>query len=281
MINNSVTLVTRLHVRFWRTTSLAKTVSIVGLEGFPMVKAGDNVAELIVTVAQREKVAFNDGDVIVVGHKIVSKAESRTLRLKEVKPSTRAQELSKLTSRDPRLVELVLREAKRVVKATKEILIVENRSGFICINAGVDKSNVEGEDAYTLLPVDSDASAREIRSQIHKLTGKNVAVVICDTYSRPFRRGQVEFAIGAAGMKLFRDYRGKKDLFGYVMKVKNSAIADEIASAAELVMGQGDEAIPVVIIKNLKGVEMVEDVHASASELLISEQEDLFKGTLP
>jgi len=279
MINNSMTLVTRLHVQFWRTASLAKTVSIVGLEGFPIVKAGENVAELIVAVAQKENVAFDNGDVVVVGHKIVSKAEDRTLRLKEVKPSSRAQELSKLTLRDPRLVELVLREAKRVVKATKEILIVENRSGFVCINAGVDKSNVEGEDAYTLLPADSDKSAREIRSQIRKLTGKNVAVIICDTYSRPFRRGQVEFAIGAAGMKLFRDYRGKKDLFGYVMKVKNSAVADEIASAAELVMGQGDEAIPVVIIKNLKGIEMVEDV--SASELLISEQEDLFKGTLP
>jgi len=258
---------------------LAKTVSIVGLEGFPMVKAGDNAAELIVAVAQRENVAFDDGDVIVVGHKIVSKAEGRTIRLNEVKPSSKAKELSRLTLRDPRLVELVLREAKRVVKATKEILIVENRSGFVCINAGVDKSNVEGEDAYTLLPSDSDKSAREIRSQIRKLTRKNVAVIICDTYSRPFRRGQVEFAIGAAGMKLFRDYRGKKDLFGYVMKVKNSAVADEIASAAELVMGQGDEAIPVVIVKNLKGVEMTEDV--SASELLISEQEDLFKGTLP
>jgi len=279
MINNSLTLVTRLHVGFWRTTSLAKTLSIIGLEGFPMVKAGDNVAELIVTVAQKEEVAFENGDVVVVGHKIVSKAEGRTLRLNEVKPSSKAQELSRLTLRDPRLVELVLREAKRVVKATKEILIVENRSGFVCINAGVDKSNVEGEDAYTLLPADSDASAREIRSQIRKLTGKNLAVIICDTYSRPFRRGQVELAIGAAGMKPFRDYRGKKDLFGYVMKVKNSAIADEIASAAELVMGQGNESIPVVIIKNLKGIEMAEDV--SSSELLISQQEDLFTGTLP
>jgi len=258
---------------------LAKTVSIIGLEGFPMVKAGDNVAELIVAVARREKVAFDDGDVIVVAHKIVSKAEGRTLRLKEVKPSSRAEELSKLTSRDPRLVELVLHEAKRVVKATNEILIVENRSGFVCINAGVDKSNVEGEDSYILLPTNSDDSAKAIRSQIGKLTGKNVAVLICDTYSRPFRRGQVEFAVGVAGMKPFRDYRGEKDLFGYVMKVKNSAIADEIASAAELLMGQGKEAIPVVIIKNLKGVKMTDE--ASASELLIAEQEDLFKGTLP
>jgi len=258
---------------------LTKTVSIVGLEGFPLVIAGDNVAELIVTVARREDVAFEDGDVIVVTHKIVSKAEGRTVRLKDVKPSSRAQELSRVTSRDPRMIELVLQEARRVVKATPQILIVENRSGLVCINAGVDKSNVEGEDAYILLPTDPDKSARRIRSQIKKLTGKNVAVIICDTYSRPFRRGQVEFAIGVAGMKVFRNYRGKKDLFGYVMKVKNSAIADEIASAAELLMGQGDEAIPVVILKNLKTLEQTEN--ASINELLISESEDLFKGTLP
>jgi len=257
---------------------LAKTVSIVGLEGIPFVKAGDNVAEFIVVAAQKENVVFDDGDVVVVGHKIVSKAEGRTVRLKDIKPSSRAKELSTLTFRVAGLVELVLREAKRVVKATKEILIVENRSGFVCINAGVDKSNVEGEDAYLLLPADSDASARGIRSRIRKLTGKDVAVIICDTYSRPFRRGQVEFAIGAAGIGLFRDYRGKKDLFGYIMKVKSSAIADEIASAAELLMGQGDEAIPVVIIKGLTGVKSNEKVSASA--LLIPEQEDLFKGTL-
>jgi coenzyme F420-0:L-glutamate ligase/coenzyme F420-1:gamma-L-glutamate ligase len=278
MINNSVALITRLHVLVWRTTPLAKTVSIVGLEGFPMVKTGDNVAELIVTVAEKENVTLDNGDVIVVGHKIVSKAEGRTVRLKEVKPSNRAKELSKLTLRDPRLVELVLREAKRVVKATKEILIVENRSGFVCINSGVDKSNVKGEDAYVLLPVDPDKSAKAIRSQIRKLSGKNVAVVICDTYSRPFRRGQVEFAIGVAGMKPFRDYRGKKDLFGYVMKVKSSAISDEIASAAELLMGQGKEGIPAVIVKGLKGVKMTEET--SVSELIMSKQEDLFKGTL-
>ena len=257
---------------------LAKTVSIVGLEGIPMVKAGDDVAELIVEAAERENVAFDNGDIVVVGHKIVSKANGRTVRLKDIMPSSRAEELSKLTLRDPRLVELVLREAKRVVKATKETLIVENRSGFVCVNAGVDKSNVEGRDTYAILPADSDESAREIRSQIRRLTGKNVAVIICDTYSRPFRRGQAEFAIGVAGMKLFRNYRGKKDLFGYVMKVKNSAIADEIASASELLMGQGNEGIPVVIVKGLKTVKITENT--SASELVMSKQEDLFKGTL-
>jgi coenzyme F420-0:L-glutamate ligase/coenzyme F420-1:gamma-L-glutamate ligase len=277
MINIGVILVTRLHVLVWRTTSLAKTASIVGLEGFPLVKKGDNLADLIVSVAKKERVALSDGDIVVVTHKIVSKAEGRIVKLRDVTPSAKAQQVSKAAQRDPRLVELVLRESKRVVKAS-EILIVENRQGFICINAGVDKSNVQGSDAYALLPVNSDTSARRIRNEIKKSTGKNIAVVICDTYSRPMRRGQVQFAVGAAGVSLFRDYRGKKDLFGYVLKVKNSAIADEIASAAELLTGQGNEGIPVVIVKGLKGVKTTQDT--SIGDLIMPQQEDLFRGTL-
>jgi len=194
-----------------------------------------------------------------------------------VKPSERAKEISKATSRDPRLIELILRETRNLVKASPEIVVVENRQGFVCINAGVDKSNVEGEDAYALLPTDSDESAKRIRSEIMKLTGKKVAVIISDTYSRPFRRGQVEFAIGFAGLNPFRDYRGQRDLFDYVLKVKNTAVADEIASASELVMGQGGEGMPVAIIKNL-GLEWRED--STSVDLLISRDEDLFKGTL-
>ncbi len=257
---------------------MAKSVSIIGLENFPMVKQGDNLAELIVATAQREGIILNDGDVIVVAHKVVSKAEGRIARLKDVKPSDRAKEIAEATFRDPRLIELILQETKRVVKATPEILIVENQQDWVCVNAGLDKSNVEGEDAYALLPKDADESARRIRSGIEKLTGKKIAVVIGDTYSRPFRRGQVEFAIGIAGIDPFRDYRGQKDLFNHVLRVKNTAVADEIASAAELVMGQGGEGTPLAIIKNLGGIETKEGV--SASELLISKDEDLFKQTL-
>ena len=257
---------------------MAKTVSIIGLESFPLVKAGDNLADLIVSAARNENVTLNDNDIVVVTHKIVSKAEGRIVQLSDVKPSSRARRLSKTTRRDPRLVELVLDESRRVVKASPEILIVENRQGFVCINAGVDKSNVQGKNAYALLPLDSDRSAREIRSKIKKFTRKNVGVVICDTYSRPFRRGQVVFAVGVAGVDVFRDYRGKKDLFGYVLKVKNSAIADEIGSAAELVMGQGAEAVPVAIVRGF--TETMIDKGHSASDLLIGSQEDLFRGTL-
>lgn len=257
---------------------MAKSVNFIGLESFPNVKLGDNLAELMVAAIQREKTILNDGDVIVVAHKVVSKAEGRVIRLKDIKPSERAKEIARVTLRDPRLVELILQEAKSTVKATLEILIVENKQGWICINAGVDKSNVEDEDAYVLLPINPDDSAEKIRSEILKRTSKKVAVVITDTYSRPFRRGQVEFAIGIAGLSPFRDYRGQKDLFGHVLKVKNTAVADEIACAAELLMGQGGESMPVVIIKNLGNLAVREDV--SSSELLISKDEDLFKNTL-
>jgi len=257
---------------------LAKTISIVSLESFPLVETGDNLAELIVETMKREGVSLSDGDIIAIAQKVVSKAEGRIVRLRDVNPSEKAKEIAKATLKDPRLVELILRETGKIVKASPQILIVEGKNGMVCMNAGIDKSNVKGDDAYAFLPLDPDESARRIRSEVIKLTGRNVAVVICDTYSRPFRRAQVEFAIGIAGINPFKDYRGQKDLFGYVLKVKKVAIADEIASAAELVMGQGKEAVPVVIIKNLGRVEWSEET--SANDLLISKEEDLFSGTL-
>jgi len=257
---------------------LAKTISIVSLESFPLVETGDNLAKLIVETVKREGVSINDGDVVAIAQKVVSKAEGRIVRLRDVNPSEKAKEIAKATLRDPRLVELILWETGKMAKASPQIIIVENKNGLISINAGIDKSNVKGADAYALLPINPDESARRIRYEISKLTGKKVAVVICDTYSRPFRRAQVEFAIGVAGIDPFKDYRGQEDLFGYVLKVKRVAMADEIASAAELAMGQGKEAVPVVIIKNLTRVEWVE--RTSSKDLLISKQEDLFTGTL-
>lgn len=227
---------------------------------------------------KKEYVPIDDGDIIVVAQKIVSKAEGRTVKLRDIVPSEEAKETAHHTLKDPRLVELILNETKEIVKATPEIFIVENKEGIICINAGIDKSNVSGNDSYTLLPKDSDKSAKKLLSEIAKLTGKKVAVVICDTYSRPFRRGQVGFTIGIAGINPFVDYRGQKDLFNYTLKVKNSAVADEIASAAELVMGEGTEAIPVAIIKNLARVKWTKE--SSIKDLFISKQEDLFRGTL-
>jgi coenzyme F420-0:L-glutamate ligase/coenzyme F420-1:gamma-L-glutamate ligase len=256
-----------------------KSFTAFALNDFPLIKPGDNVAEIIVETARKNGLKIEDGDIIAVAQKIFSKAERRVVKLREVVPSEKAKEVAKITCKGPKFVELVLKETKRIVKATREILLVEDKRGLVCINAGIDKSNVEGAENFTLLPQNPDESAQKCRREIERLTGKNVAVIICDTYSRPFKRGQVNFAIGLAGIKPFKDYRGKKDLFGQVLKVKNVAVADEIAAAAELLMGQADEATPVVIFKGLKNIVQFCE-NCSASELQISRDEDLFKEAL-
>jgi coenzyme F420-0:L-glutamate ligase/coenzyme F420-1:gamma-L-glutamate ligase len=256
-----------------------RSFTAVALEPFPLVKAGDDVGRMIVDVASRGGLRLEDGDIVVVAEKIFSKAEERVVRLAKVVPSRRAKEIGGAIQKSGRFVELVLGETKRVVKASRDAFLVEDKRGLVCINAGIDKSNVEGEDSFALLPEDPDWSAEKCRSRIRELAGKNVAVIVCDTYSRPFRRAQVNFAIGFSGIRPFRDYRGMKDLFGYVIKVKNIAVVDEVAAAAELLMGQGDEARPVVVFKGLaEAVAECEDHHVE--ELYMSKDEDLFKGAL-
>jgi len=256
-----------------------KTFTAFALDNFPLIKPGDNIAQIVVETARKNGLKIEDGDVLVVAQKIFSKAEKRVIRLKDVVPSKKAEEIAKKAGKNPKFVELVLRETKKMVKASREILIVEDKRGLICINAGIDKSNVEGRGNFALLPENPDESAEKFRADVEKLTGKNVAVIICDTYSRPFRRGQVNFAIGVAGIEPFKDYRGKKDLFGETLKVKNVAVVDEIAAAAELLMGQAKEARPVVIFKGLGDVvNFCEE--CSIKELQISIEEDLFRNAL-
>ncbi|MGB9740235.1 MAG: coenzyme F420-0:L-glutamate ligase [Candidatus Bathyarchaeia archaeon] len=256
-----------------------KVYSAIALENFPQIKPGDNIAEIIVETAGKNGVKIEDGDVIAVAQKIFSKAEGRISKLREVVPSEEAKKVAMAAGKSAKFVELVLRETKNILKASRGVLLVEDIRGLVCINAGIDKSNVKGEDNFTLLPEDPDLSAENCRMEIKRLTGKNVGVVVCDTYSRPFRRGQVNFAIGVSGIKPFKDYRGKRDLYGYVLKVKNVAVVDEIAAAAELLMGQGAEAMPVVIFKGLKDAIEFSEV-SSISSLAIGRDEDLFTGAL-
>ncbi len=228
-------------------------VRIIGLTTLPEIKTGDDLGELIVSCAAKEGVEIEDGDVVVVSSKVVSKAEGRVVNLSSVKPSPRALRLAKACGKDPRLVEVIIRESREVLKVAPGKLIVVSRLGSVCANAGVDRSNVEGsEEVAVLLPLDPDASARRIRERIRELTGRDVAVVITDTQGRPFRLGQVDVAIGVAGLDPFRDYRGLRDLKGYVLKVKRIALADEVAAAADLVKGGGSEGVPVAIVKGLK-----------------------------
>jgi coenzyme F420-0:L-glutamate ligase/coenzyme F420-1:gamma-L-glutamate ligase len=256
-----------------------KSFTVSALEGFPLIRYGDDLARIIVETAEENGLKIEDRDVIVAAQKVFSKAEGRVVNLRDVSPSRKAQRLAKMVGKGPRFVELILRETKRVLKASREILLVEDVRGLICINAGIDKSNVEGRGEFALLPKNPDRSAEECRLRIKQLTGKEVAVIICDTYSRPFRRGQVNFAIGIAGINPFRDYRGRRDLFGQILKVKNVAVVDEIAAAAELIMGQAKEARPVIVFRGFdKSVVFCEK--CCVEELYISRKDDLFQDVL-
>src|SRR2546422_3650982 len=254
------------------------SLEIIPLTGLPLIRPGDNLAQLLVEAAERVKAGIRKGDVVVVGQKAVSKSEGRLVDIDHVKPSRKALDLAERTGRRAGFVEIVLQGSKRVVRADKTCLIVTTKQGWTCLNGGVDKSNVKGPVTYALLPTNPDASARRLRSRIRKLTGHNVGVIICDTHSRPFRLGQVEETIGLAGLSPFVDYRGEKDLFGYQLRFKNRAIADELASAAELVMGQGREKIPAALVRGMKRVKFQD--RARSSRLVVSRQEDLFRGTL-
>ena len=258
---------------------ILKSFSVMALEDFPLIKTGDDVARLIVDVAIQNGLRLEDDDVVVVAQKVFSKAEGRIVNLEGVVPSDRAEKLAKVVGKSAKLIELVLKETRRVVKASRETLLVEDKRGIVCINAGIDKSNVEGRDNFALLPESPDESAEVCRKRIRELTGQNVAVVISDTYSRPFRRAQVNFAIGFAGIRPFRDYRGKEDLFGQALKVKNIAVVDEVAASAELLMGQGKEARPVVIVRGLADAQGKCDT-CGAKMLYMPREEDLFKNAL-
>jgi len=248
-------------------------IQIIGIEGLPIVKTGDNLAELICDAAEKQGIPIQNEDVIVVTHVIVSRAEGKVVNLDGIVPSVFAESIAKRYEKDPALVEVVLRESKSIRRMGDGKLIAESKHGFVCANSGVDKSNVPGERNVTLLPDDPDNSAEKIKQEIKRLRGCNVAVIISDTHGRPLREGEINVAIGVAGIKPLRDRRGEKDLFGYVLRVKNTAIADELASAAELVIGQADEGVPAAIIR---GYNYLKSETAKATELIRTREKDLF-----
>jgi coenzyme F420-0:L-glutamate ligase/coenzyme F420-1:gamma-L-glutamate ligase len=248
-------------------------IQIIGIEGLPIIKTGDNLAELICKAAERQGTPIQEGDIIVVTHVVVSRAEGRVVNLDEVAPSIFAKTVAELYDKDPAMVEVVLREAKSIRRMADGKIITETRHGFVCANSGVDKSNVPGEHWVALLPEDPDASAARIRREIKRLTGCDVAVIISDTHGRPLREGEINVAVGVSGLKPIRDRRGEKDLFGYVLRVKQTAVADELSSAAELVIGQADEGVPAAIIR---GYRYIKSEDARATELIRPREKDLF-----
>ncbi|HZY93592.1 MAG TPA: coenzyme F420-0:L-glutamate ligase [Candidatus Bathyarchaeia archaeon] len=254
-------------------------VEIVPVRRLPLLKSGDDLALLLIASLKRQGTSMRNGDVLVIGQKAVSKVEGRVVDIDKVKPSREATRLSKSTKKRPEFIQVVLNDAKKVLKADENAFIVLTRNGSVCLNGGADKSNIKGDSMYALLPHDSDGSARRLRDRIGKITGKVVGVIISDTRSRPFRLGQVEEAIGVAGLKPLVDYRGQSDLFGYQLQFKNVNVADELASAAELVMGQGREMTPAALIRGLPRITI--GGRGSSKDLTVSASEDLFGGTLP
>ena len=250
------------------------TVKVIAVENLPQFKKGDNLGQLIYEAAEKQDTPIQENDVVVVTHVAVSKAEGNVVNLDEVTPSDRAVEIARKVDKEPAMVEVILRETKEIVRIGPNSLITETKHGIVCANAGVDRSNVEGERNVALLPENPDASAQTIRQEIEKLSGCNVAVIISDTHGRPLRMGEINVAIGVAGIKPIRDRRGEEDLFGYVLRIKQTCIADELASAAELVIGQAKEGIPAAIIR---GYRFQVDENASARELSRPKDKDLFR----
>jgi len=248
-----------------------KRLELMGFEGIGEVRKGDSVGALICDACSRQNVNLLDDDVVVVAHKIVSKAEGRVISLDDVQASARAIELAGQLDKEPGLVEVILRESREIVRMGRRALIVETHHGFICANAGVDQSNV-GQRQVALLPKDPDSSAREIRKEIQGRTGKKPAVIISDSFGRPWRVGTVDAAGGECGLKSIKDERRMTDRYGYQLKAAVAAVADEIAAAAELVMGKR-EGVPVVIVRGCE----IEKEEGSVRELLRPEAEDLFR----
>ncbi len=228
---------------------MPRRYEVVGIEGLPEIHRGDDLAGLVVQAARVQETPLEAGDLLVVSQKIVSKTEGRIVTLASVVPSREAAEIAEEIGRDPRLVEVILRESRRVVRKAPGVLIVETHHGWICANAGVDQSNVDAETAC-LLPEDSDRSARQLRERLRGLTGHDLGIIIADTFGRPWREGLTNVAIGVAGLEPIKSYLGEKDPAGYVLQATILAVADELASAAEPVMGKLDR-IPVVIIRGL------------------------------
>lgn len=230
------------------------SLSLIGLAGIKLVEPGDDIGAIAVAALAANDVAPRDRDVLVVAQKIVSKAEGRYAEFDGVVPSERAKALAAELDKDPRLVEIILAESKRVVRHRPGLLIVEHRLGFVMANAGVDRSNITapgGRERVLLLPLDPDASARRLCEHLARTCGRRMAVVINDSFGRPWRKGVVGVALGAAGLPALIDLRGRPDLFGRELQVTEIAFADQIADAAALLMGQAGEAVPMVLVRGL------------------------------
>ena len=251
---------------------------LTAIPGIPLIQAGDDLAELLLRALAAASCALQDGDVLVLAQKIVSKAEGRWVNLAKVQPSAHAQELAQRIEKDPRLVELVLQESREVLRTRAGTIIVEHKLGFVCANAGIDHSNVAGEgnpgdEWVLLLPENPDGSAQLLRERFEQASGKKLGVLIIDSHGRAWRQGVVGITIGLAGLPGLIDLRGQADLFGYTLRITQVGAADELAAAASLVMGQAAEGTPLVHVRGFPYALR----EGSLGELIRPKDQDLFR----
>jgi len=259
------------HVSRKKSSAADADLRLFRLPGLPEFQLGDDLAGLFAEAARKARTTFENGDVLVVAQKIVSKAEGAVVRLATVRPSAQALALAARLKKDPRAIEVVLQQSRRIVRSD-HVLIAETRHGFICANAGVDHSNVPGEDVVTLLPRDPDQSAKKLAAALRELTGKRVAVIISDTFGRPWRLGLTDVAIGASGVPVLHDLRGTHDRHGKPLTATVLAVADELASAAGLLMRKS-EGSPAILIRGYR----FKPSSDPATNIIRPANEDLFR----
>jgi coenzyme F420-0:L-glutamate ligase / coenzyme F420-1:gamma-L-glutamate ligase len=251
------------------------SISATAIEGLPEVGPGDDLADLIATAARELRKSITDADVLVIAHKVVSKSEGRIRRLADVQPGSTAIELAERVGKDPRHVQVILDESREVLRASHGVLICLTHHGFVCANAGIDASNVPGDDTLVMLPRDPDASARNLRARIRNLTNAAPAVLITDSFGRAWRHGQVDVAIGCAGLTPLEDWRGRRDTVGRELKATWIAAADELAAAADLARTK-DGALPVIVVRGADRHISADDGPGAAA-MIRPESEDLFR----
>ena len=253
-------------------------LTLTSLQNIPLIRHGDNLADIVVNAIDETHLDLQDNDIVVFAQKIISKAEGRAVNLATVTPSVRALELAKQTDKDARVVELILQESNEVLRTRVGAIIVEHKLGFVCANAGIDHSNVAGlgdavEEWVLLLPAEPDRSAEKMRAEIKSKTGKEVGILIIDSHGRAWRNGTVGVAIGIAGLPGLEDLRGKPDLFDFTLRITQVGTADELAAAASLVMGQAAEGTPVVHVRGFPYALR----ESSLKELIRPKDQDLFR----
>lgn len=251
---------------------MVSSITIIGVEGIPEIVPGNDLSKIILEACEKQGTPLQSGDIMIVTQKIVSKAEGRIVDLSTVVPSDFVSRWADRYDKDARVIELALQDSRRILRMDRGVLVTETQHGFFCVNSGIDASNVSDRNAVVLLPKDPDSSARHIRNEINKLVGLQVAIIITDTWGRPWRKGVINVAIGVAGIDSIRDYRGLVDDYGRELHGTAIAVVDELASAAELVMGKLDR-IPVAILRGYS----YKSANGSVSDMIRPADEDIFR----